>query len=239
MYFYSLDNALIDLADKPAFVGPRFVMSAHMNYGGFCERSLIDWSVGFVHPEKSFVDVGANIGTWTIMHARAGHPCFSFEPQKNCYRHLVTNTYLNQVEELCTTFNCGLGASVGTASTITTCPEGGGCMISKDLFAQLQGGVIREQLTEDTMTIRTLDDCLPVETNVGLIKIDVEGEELNVLKGATQTLERCRPFVMYEAWPWDWYTEQRQKLEFFFKSINYRVLPIAGNTDMHLAEPIL
>jgi len=45
----------------------------------------------------------------------------------------------------------------------------------------------------------TLDDVLHSEKHVDVIKIDVEGAELSVLKGAQKTLERHEPIILIEA----------------------------------------
>jgi FkbM family methyltransferase len=46
--------------------------------------------------------------------------------------------------------------------------------------------------------VQRLDDLIPNNQAVRLIKIDVEGAELDVLKGATRILKECRPYVMFE-----------------------------------------
>lgn len=52
-----------------------------------------------------------------------------------------------------------------------------------------------EQITVDT---DCLDDLVPAEVKVDLIKIDVEGAEFRVLKGARRTLDNSKPFVIFE-----------------------------------------
>lgn len=51
-----------------------------------------------------------------------------------------------------------------------------------------------------SITVRTerLDDLLPADSWVDIMKIDVEGGELMVLEGAVETLRRCRPVVIFE-----------------------------------------
>ncbi|MBK8442281.1 MAG: FkbM family methyltransferase [Sphingobacteriales bacterium] len=53
---------------------------------------------------------------------------------------------------------------------------------------------------DTTITVRTarLDDILPATTDIRLMKIDVEGAELLVLKGAEQTIRRCQPLIVFE-----------------------------------------
>lgn len=52
----------------------------------------------------------------------------------------------------------------------------------------------------EVIRVRTelLDALVPDSVNVRVLKIDVEGAELQVLRGAARTLERCRPFVLFE-----------------------------------------
>lgn len=53
---------------------------------------------------------------------------------------------------------------------------------------------------DTTITVKTdlLDNVLPKEFQVDLIKIDVEGGELGVLKGSQETIRRCRPTIIFE-----------------------------------------
>lgn len=52
----------------------------------------------------------------------------------------------------------------------------------------------------EQISVRTglLDDVIPEETSIDLIKIDVEGAEFQVMKGALATLKRCKPVVIFE-----------------------------------------
>jgi FkbM family methyltransferase len=55
-----------------------------------------------------------------------------------------------------------------------------------------------EEVRELTVQLARLDDLVPAARRVTIIKIDVEGGELGVLRGATGILRRDRPFVVFE-----------------------------------------
>jgi len=53
-------------------------------------------------------------------------------------------------------------------------------------------------VVEIQVRLLRLDDLLPSDLPIRFVKIDVEGAELQVLKGAVQMLRRCRPYVVFE-----------------------------------------
>jgi len=55
-----------------------------------------------------------------------------------------------------------------------------------------------EDVVEIRVKLARLDDLLPRDVDVRLVKIDVEGAELQVLRGGLEMLRRCRPFVVFE-----------------------------------------
>ena len=69
------------------------------------------------------------------------------------------------------------------------------------------------------------------------MKLDVEGWEINVLKGAQRTLKASGypPFI-FEAWPDAWFAEKKAQLLYYVRdTLKYVVEPIAGTGNIFLA----
>ena len=56
----------------------------------------------------------------------------------------------------------------------------------------------REKVVEIEVRLLRLDDVLPRDLEIRFMKIDVEGAELEVLRGAEEILRRCRPYIVFE-----------------------------------------
>ena len=149
------------------------------------EEHVIEVLERHVVPGTVALDVGAHIGTHTLVMARLIGPrgrVYAFEPQRKIYRELFHNLRLNganNVEPL--RFALGAGAPRIIHMNPTVEGNEGGTGVG-------QGGDRAEMRSLDSFRFR----------EVSLIKIDVEGFEDQVLDGAARTLRRERPVVVIE-----------------------------------------
>jgi FkbM family methyltransferase len=141
-----------------------------------------------LRPGDAVIDAGANIGALTLAFSRLvgeGGSVLAFEPQRLMYYVLCANLAINAIENVAAA-QVALGAAPGFIRVPVLRPREhlnfGGLTI---------GGEFGE-----TARVRTIDS-MPVK-NLRLIKIDVEGAELEVIKGAEQTIRRLRPFLLVE-----------------------------------------
>lgn len=134
------------------------------------------------------VDVGANIGLWSWLMAWDFAELLAFEPvpaYAACWRQNVAGHAHARLEEL------ALGEAAGTARMVCTTPDSCG-----DTTVDVgQGGSV----VGVDVPIRTLDSY--ELQHVDLIKCDNEGYEVFVMRGAAETLRRCRPTVIVEQKP--------------------------------------
>ncbi|HXN75907.1 MAG TPA: FkbM family methyltransferase, partial [Gemmatimonadaceae bacterium] len=131
-------------------------------------------------PGWTVVDVGANIGMFAVRAAQLGANVLAFEPNPQCSRWLAETIVANGFDDRVTLFACALGSQAGHA----VLDIGAGSLGARLNPATLSGAVA-------TVSIRRLDD-VAVEIGlkrVDLLKLDVEGHEVEVLKGAGKTLE--------------------------------------------------
>lgn len=154
-----------------------YVMEEVFEYG------MYDRDADFV-PEPGWVvlDVGANIGIVSVLHAQRGATVYAFEPNIDCYRRLVRTIALNALEGKIHPFNLAAGKNVGT-----------GQMQLENRGGTTGGRVVSPEVNErcgTSVSVTTLDKILPAldVTHIDLLKIDVEGAEVDVLCGGAQTL---------------------------------------------------
>jgi FkbM family methyltransferase len=238
MWLYHAPQLLLDLAAAPVFVAPTQELAGQHWQLRIAERPLIEWAQQFLQPGQQLVDAGANLGTWTVLFARAGHPVTAFEAQPACHEYLDLNVRLNQVKSLVSTFPTTLGspgqAAAGKITAYSLCPQGGGVSVHPEWLTQLPNNPPGDPAISH-LPVRTLDEFRL--RDVGLLKLDVEGNELEVLQGARTTLAHNHwPFIIFEAWPFPWYAPRRQLLLEYLHADGYHVQPIAGCPDMYLAD---
>ena len=157
------------------------------------------YHVELVKEHDIVFDAGANIGIFSILAAvKNPHATiYAFEPTPETYAALKENTkhYPN-----IKTFNCALGESEGEANLIVdVIPEsnyledrnlGGGILRrTHHFFRRIFSGV--------SVIMKTIDG---MGTRVDFLKMDTEGYEANILKGAAETIKKYKPTIVMSAY---------------------------------------
>jgi FkbM family methyltransferase len=203
---------------------------------GIYERSITNWACEtLMDPSKDFIDIGAHVGTWTIPFAKKANKVHSFECCPRTYNFLCANMALNKLDYKVKTYNTALGGETGFSSYFIRTEDGGGNGCMKFDYDP------KKQSQEITVPITTLDSFNL--SNIGFIKIDVEGFELNVLRGAIETLKRNNyPKFIFESWRPQRESEGvpaiklRDELFKFLDEIGYMIISINGWDEIFLAE---
>jgi len=138
----------------------------------------------FLRNGDTYIDIGANLGFQTLFARNLVGPqgtIISFEPNPTTYALLTSHIGINRVWN-CRTFNMALGDQPGEAALNLTENHSGTATLRQDVSA----------IRSVTVPVMRGDDVLGPMTLAGrvVLKIDVEGFELKVLRGLRQTLER-------------------------------------------------
>jgi FkbM family methyltransferase len=169
------------------------------------------------------------MGTYALSLAPYCKEVHAFECQRMTYFQLAAGIALNGLENVHPhNFALGSPSDNGKFLTLRIISEDGGGSSIRSL------PINYECLKEEQVELRTLDS-FELE-NVGFLKIDVEGAELDVLKGAEATLKNSNwpPFI-FEAWRDPWYANQKRELMEYITSLGYTITPIPNYPQMFLA----
>jgi FkbM family methyltransferase len=146
-------------------------------YCGFDEFEDMGFLVHFLRPGDLFIDVGANIGSFTVLaSAHCQVNTIAFEPVPATYQFFSENVRLNNVSEKVLSYRCALGGKEGKVN------------FTNNLDSTNHVVVNGESESVFEVEIKTLDSLVKIQAPT-LIKIDVEGFETEVLNGALEILK--------------------------------------------------
>lgn len=164
--------------------------------------------VRLCRPGQAFLDIGAHIGSVTAETLRhcptARVICFEAIPEKAAWlRSKFPSVEVHEV---------ALFEEEGEVSFFVD-PRYSG-------YSSLAAG--RDKVVEIRVLGRRLDSVVKRD-DVDVIKLDVEGAELGVLRGATDLVDRCRPIIMYESGPADALGFTKQAMYAWFQNRDYQI----------------
>ncbi|GAB2983623.1 FkbM family methyltransferase [Mucilaginibacter puniceus] len=147
-------------------------------YTGLHEFGDMGFLIHFLRPEDIFFDVGANVGSYTLLASGACKAkSIAIEPVKTAFNILQQNITLNNLQHSVKLLNSGAGAIIG-ALAFSSAEDTTNHVLADDEIAD----------NISIIPIITIDSLL-TDGTPSLIKIDVEGYETEVLKGMATTLK--------------------------------------------------
>ncbi|MEO8192471.1 MAG: FkbM family methyltransferase [Gemmatimonadales bacterium] len=154
---------------------------------------------GLLSKGDTFVDVGANFGTFTLLTSRMvgdSGKVIAIEPQPNLARGIAESARLSGSTN-CEILQVACGNLPGTSDLLVPAQDTG----RGGFFAGFSG---RGHHAVLPVKVATLDGIMSETTSPGglVIKLDVEGSEIEVLQGARKLIEARRPAIIVEINPW-------------------------------------
>jgi FkbM family methyltransferase len=157
--------------------------------------------IGYLRPGMRFADVGANMGYYSILGAKAvgtEGKVFSFEPNPKINRILRENFFINGISAHI--FDYALGSRTEEVIMRVRADQSGGGYLSNDSNSITSAG-----FDEYKVRMARLDDIIDAGTSIDLIKIDAEGFEPDIIRGAVSTIQRSRNIrLVIELSPSSW-----------------------------------
>lgn len=216
--------------------GKKYIITSDDDYldyikDGF-EPEMVKLFRALATDSEIILDIGANIGCTAILFSELSEKVYAFEPSQTTFALLEKNISMSGRKNVILQ-NIGLGAEPGEF-TLTFAPSNrSGGFVSN----QTQASVGH---TVEKIVIQQLDEVLKSLNfqQINFIKIDVEGFEGHVLRGARQTLSSYKPVVVLELNHWCLNAFQRTSIPDFFdllRSIFPIVLAVdnSGYMDLH------
>jgi FkbM family methyltransferase len=175
-------------------------ISRHMQVYGEWSEVELQFFLQFINPGDVVVDVGANLGAFTVPLAKAVGPLghvHAFEPQRLINQRLNANIALNILDNV-NVYHAAVGSSSGTIMAPYL-----------DYQVSANYGNVRLNATSDekdshypvqVLTLDSIDyfNIMNGKSCPSFIKIDVEGMERDVLIGGQVTISRCKPILFVE-----------------------------------------
>lgn len=162
---------------------------------GTFERAEISWLTSQVSEGATVIDIGANVGLFSVPLAKAvgeNGQVFAFEPVTSNVERLKRNLSQNHLDNV-TVFAIALGREDGFIDL----------HLADDPAFPSTDAVSGNRATGERLSVslRRLDTVWHDAGSppIQVIKLDVEGAEVDVLEGARSLLETCEPLLMIEA----------------------------------------
>lgn len=146
------------------------------------------------------VDIGANIGYYTLLLAGVVKKVYALEPDGDCYKLLQKNIRANSLQNV-------------VAMRVAASDKKDKRVMIKDKFNL--GNTRLGRIKQDGVLCLGLDEILKNEHKIDLIKIDVQGWEPQVIEGAKKIIKRDEPVIFVEYTP----SIKGQEMGLFLKSI--------------------
>lgn len=161
-------------------------LTQNLKYDRYTEQIINQ----YIHKKSVCIDVGAHKGEILdlIINNAPEQSHFAFEPIPSFYTKLEEK-YGSKYK----IYPYALSNEEGSSSFqfVKNAPAYSG-------LKQRDYKVKNPEIEKIQVQLKKLDDIIPTDTKIDLIKIDVEGAEFNVLKGAEATIKKSKPLIIFE-----------------------------------------
>lgn len=170
---------------------PHSTIASGVLYYGLADHMEMRFLLHYLRPGDGFVDVGANVGVYSLLASSIeGVHVLGFEPSTLAYGRALENLAMNPVGDRLRFVNRAVGAAPGTAALT----------VGRDALNTIVEGNELHAEEAEPVEVVSLDTYLDGVTfpPVAMLKVDVEGFELEVLRGARRLIAAHSPALLVE-----------------------------------------
>jgi len=170
-------------------LNPADFVQTHLYWTNEYERWDLLHISNWVHPGAVVIDVGANFGYYALKLGCAARPAghvFAFEPSPRTYTRLKSNIVLNRFETTVIAIPSALSDKIGLSYLTQPHDNSGAAMLSNSV-----GECVHVDTLDHFCQMYAVDE-------ISVMKIDVEGNELHVIRGGINSIKRYMPVMMIE-----------------------------------------
>ena len=193
--------------------------------------------------EDIVYDIGANVGFFTVISAKlvgdSGH-VYAFEPDPDNIKNLEHNIQLDSFSNI-TILEQAVARSTGTGELLLT-GYSGSRTLSTTAKSESQKYQSCPKIPVKLVAIDDLvtQQMIPPPT---VVKIDVEGAELDVLEGMSQTIKEFKPIIIYEIDDpvRETFLKKQEEADAFVKQFAYQIIPLEDSypeIDHHVGHVV-
>lgn len=139
-----------------------------------------------------FIDIGASIGEFVFTMAKSNKVTYiyAFEPNEQAAKSMEITKLINNFEEKIKIYTLGISSYDGNASFyLNTRSPTGSKLIMDDFKSDIQVKQVK---------VSKLDSLFKEPISDSIILIDIEGGELEALKGAKEFISNSKPLIIFE-----------------------------------------
>lgn len=223
------DNMIVPTPEVAFLMNDDDSGRCQMHQVGIPELPIIEWAKQFGDKDKRFIDCGAHMGSYSLLLADHFKDVEAFEAQRRTYYQLCGNIFIFDK------------ANVTPYHAAVTDREGSNDIVQLSIVSEDGGGstilpVPSDQKVLAVEYIETFDIDNFGWDDVALMKLDVEGNELAVLRGAENTIRDSGfPSIIFESNSHAWHTKHKTELFNYLKSLGYSIGEIKPFGNMYFA----
>ena len=176
--------------------GLKLYARKHTEDIGYYGTTAKPWTREWFKPSRGeiVVDCGSSVGIFSLIAGKHGATVYAFEANPETFEVLRKNIEINDLEHVIKPYNLGLSNETGEINLYIPGEYTG----TSSFDAEWSSDLIKKTGKLKTVKVKTvkLDDILSEVMKIDWLLIDVEGHEIQLLRGTLSTLEKCDKIII-------------------------------------------